>query len=403
MFSKKLNRFATTLSIIFTLAIPMLLTGQWAGTIWALEGAFLVCLGLRQDQRFLSLLGILALLSSSVIFFRSTFYELAPSSPLNSFLLCRIFIISSIMFSSYLLYKADKQITIWERGAGHFLMGLGLLWWFATGFYQSAQYVDNNYQLNTNLLFITFSCALSYYLGQRLQWKPLNYLSFVLLPAMYFALLIHVIYIFIDLSNTFTSFADTTPIDHPFAFSGFIVWSIAFATQYTLLYHYDQWKGGRELKTYEHALTLWLVTIVLSWECVWLANQLLNNTDTWSTITLAWAPGLVIFGVSRLIKQIAWPFKQFQHGYLTLGLLPIIAFLLGWTVIANLTHLSSYSLPLDLTQVFVFATMIFWLKSAKVVAVPIFKEKKNEIIFYTALSLATIIWIIALIFRSFSS
>jgi uncharacterized membrane protein len=67
-------------------------------------------------------------------------------------------------------------------------------------------------------------------------------------------------------------------------------------------------------------------------------------------------------------EKLAWPLMRYRQTYLTLGLVPVVAFLLAWSLVVNLTSpgdpwpLTYVPIlnPLDLAQVFVVIAVITW-------------------------------------------
>jgi uncharacterized membrane protein len=394
--------FLATFTIVVTLTIPLALYGEWIASAWALQAAVIIWVGARHNRQLTRLFGILVMLSATYILFHTSFYAITPITPINSFLLARLLITVAMLFSAYQLYKVNRQLKRWEQILGYVLMSIGILWWIGTGFYQSAQYLSGDYQSNSNLIFITLSCATSHFISQRLSWKPLDYFSFALIPSMYFALLIDAVSVALDLSMSNGMLAS-----HPSAFLGYIAWPIAFITQYWLLHQYDQWKGFRELKTYGHVITLWLLGIVITWDFAWLTNKLLNGLGVWSAITWTVIPALFILGTSKATKHLAWPFKRYRYGYLSLGLMPIVIFLITWMIIINLVSSGNpwplpympFINPLDSSQLLALFAIFTWMLHAKSTRPPCLEEESVKTLHLT-LSLTTFVWLSAALVRT---
>jgi uncharacterized membrane protein len=114
------------LGVIFTsLAIPLGLDARWTTAAWAVEGAGIFWLGLRQQRPLARAFALLLQLGSALTFLSELGdgeSSLVDGAPLGALLLG-----VALLFSFYQLHKAlSRQISAWERKGAPVLACLGL-------------------------------------------------------------------------------------------------------------------------------------------------------------------------------------------------------------------------------------------------------------------------------------
>ncbi|MEX3775039.1 DUF2339 domain-containing protein [Pseudomonas sp. MYb118] len=114
------------LGVIFTsLAIPLGLDARWTTAAWAVEGAGIFWLGLRQQRPMARAFALLLQLGSALMFaseLRAGDVSLIAGAPLGALLLG-----VALLFSFHQLHKAEpEQTRDWERRGQPVLAGLGL-------------------------------------------------------------------------------------------------------------------------------------------------------------------------------------------------------------------------------------------------------------------------------------
>ncbi|MGH8386657.1 MAG: DUF2339 domain-containing protein [Pseudomonas sp.] len=114
------------LGVIFTsLAIPLGLDARWTTAAWAVEGAGIFWLGLRQQRPLARAFALLLQLGSALTFLSELGdgqSSLLDGAPLGALLLG-----VALLFSFYLMHKAlPEQVAPWERKASWVLACLGL-------------------------------------------------------------------------------------------------------------------------------------------------------------------------------------------------------------------------------------------------------------------------------------
>lgn len=337
-----------------TLAIPLAVDGRWTGAAWALEGAALVWVGVRQHRWLARLFGVLVQVGAGIAFLIGYAIPKAEIPILNSFYLSALMISIAGLFTAFHLYRCGKQ----REPAGQVATALlvwGLLWWFAAGANEIWVHVDYIYYPAVGLVFVALSLAVVGYLRRRLQWSDLSQVVLLLLPAM--------------LAFAMILYRDTS-VAHPFAHWGLAAWILAFLIQYSLLRLFEgEWSS--ELTSYWHLGTFWLLVFIVAWEVVWLVGQVMPEASTWRFVMWAIVPILVITLLPAARSKLVWPLQRFETTYLGAGLLPLIGFVALWAIYASfqtgdpapLSYIPIIN-PLELTQLFILMVTFIWLRKA---------------------------------------
>lgn len=337
-----------------TLAIPLAVDGRWTGAAWALEGAALVWVGVRQQRWLARLYGVLVQIGAGLAFLAGYAIPKAEIPILNSFYLSALMISMAGLFTALYLYRCGKQ----REPAGQTATALlvwGLLWWFGAGGNEISVHVDSAYYKAVALVFVALSMAGITYLWRRLKWSDLEFVVLLLLPVM--------------LVIAMFSYRDPG-VAHPFAHWGLASWFLAFLIQYWLMRQFEKvWPS--ELTDYWHLGTFWLLVFIVTWEAAWLVGQAVPEVATWSLVIWAVIPALVITLLPAARSKLMWPLQRFETLYLGAGLVPLIGFIALWAVYASfqpgdpapLNYIPIIN-PLELTQLFILVVTFLWFRQA---------------------------------------
>ncbi len=346
------------LGVVFvTLAVPLALSGRWTAVTWAMEGAALIWIGVRQNRLIPRNFGTL-------LQFVAAFFFLAGNHPVeermilfNGIFLGSLIISLSALFSSWYLYRA-KNLRSFEHYHHFLLFVWGVIWWFGGGInelnYQLVPYYD--YQNYGVLLFIGLSCAAMMTLARRISWPMAAWPSLLLLPLM--VCLVPEI-----LLQGFVSAGE-----HFFADLGWFVWPTSFA-----LLHYCLYRGRvflyERLLRLTHVGSYLLLVLIVTAEAVWVVRGFGGRLDTWELIVWALVPLALLQFMqnSRLTRY--WPLSDYAPQYQEQGA-TLLAFLLWLWLLASALLCSGNAHPLpfipvcnplELSQLIVFLVIIRWL------------------------------------------
>ena len=302
------------MGVVFgSLAIPLALDGRWTSAAWAMEGAALIWVGVRQSRIMPRLFGILLQFGAGYFFLVDLLKSSTPIDSmmfLNSLYMGGAIISLAGLFSSYYLYKNKEAIRNFEVPFHVILFVWGLIWWFVAGLSEMEAHVSNRYLLNASFAFIT----LSLYIGYAIQfWTKWRMMRFPVLSHLYVML-------------GFLWIGVVVGADHPFADYGWIIWPVALLIQYWFLFRYSD-EVGRIVMQWQHIMTFWLVILVASWESAWLINKAIDGAHSWRDVMLALTPAVLMLLLFTVGKHIRWPIKKYYKWYASHAATPVMVVL----------------------------------------------------------------------------
>lgn len=301
-----------------TLAVPLALDGHWSAATWALEGAALVWVGARQNRLLPRIAGLLLQVGAGLLFcFRGGVGAADPLPFVNSGFLGAVMIAGAAVFSAITLERIRERVAAWQRPAAAMIFVWGLLWWTLRGLAEVNRGFAAPYESAAAIAFLAASALLASELARRALLPMARWAALALLPVLWpFALL-----------------AARTP-EHPFGGFGWLAWPAAGAVLFHLLrQHVD--KSDRPLAHAAHAGTLWLFTLVIALELVWLVEQATGGMQTWNQLAVMLAPTALLAALPVLTRRIEWPFVAHAGSYRVWAAGGLAAALVLWLLIVN--------------------------------------------------------------------
>ena len=205
-----------------TLAVPLALDGRWTSAVWAVEGAAIVWVGVRQNRLLARAFGMLLQIAAGLSFLAHFNHVAAPENLLPvlnaSYLGCVMVSVAALFINAYASRRRDV-IGDNELLATRALFIWGVLWWLGGGVLEIERHVSGRAGWNPELIFFAGSCAAFAALWKRLDWREARYAALVLLPLM---------------AVTLLGMASDN-VRHPFQYHGYTGWIIAFAVHLTVL------------------------------------------------------------------------------------------------------------------------------------------------------------------------
>ncbi len=343
------------LGVVFaTLAIPLAFDGRWTSAAWAIEGAAMLWVGVRQQRLPARLFGILLQFLAAVFYL----HDLRPATGewpvFNSACLGALLLALAGLFCAWLLQRQRQGLHAAERRLGPLLLAWGVAWWVAGGLREIDQQVRQVLQGNAALAFFTVSCLACSGLERRLNWPQARYPALALLPLM-------------SLLALGSSVRDA----HPFAHLGYLVWPLAFAVHFLLLYRHEA--AGQRALAWLHAAGLWLLAALGSWQLAWSIDHWVAGRAAWPLIAWALVPGTLLAWLALRGERVRWPVAAHFATYLGPGAMPLAIFLAAWFVYGNavadgnpwpLPYLPVLN-PLDLAQAGALLAVGTWFVEAR--------------------------------------
>ncbi|MEO8134912.1 MAG: DUF2339 domain-containing protein, partial [Betaproteobacteria bacterium] len=341
------------LAVIFgTLAIPLALDARWTSAAWAMEGAAILWVGIRQQRLLARAFGLLLQLGGALAFGAHAQHGLSGAIPvLNSSGMGMLMIALAALFSALQLYRARAVVRPVENISTPLVFAWGCVWWLALGGTEIDRHVSNPSLATAGLLFLAGSGIAFSLLSRRLDWPAARWPSLLLLPF-YWLLAI-------------------MTWDHPFGGGGWFAWPVAIAVHYVLLKRHERDVQGNLARWLSgvHAATLLLIALVGSWELHWWPAHSGLAHSGWTEAALMVVPALLLTWMSSHASAARWPLSVHSRACL-LGAGRVLALVLVmWMWYVNFAHDgSSAPLPylpllnaLDLGHMLAGVAIVSWL------------------------------------------
>jgi uncharacterized membrane protein len=366
------------LGIVFTsLAIPFAIDNQWSATAWALEGAGILWIGVRQSRLLARLFGILLQLGAGIL------YLLEPSRAgdvllANSAFFSTAMVAVAGLFSAWQIDLAYREQRRWESKAGLLLLIWGWLWWMLGPLWQFDHFLWEPTSIQAMVAWSAATCLAFIGLYRRWGWRGAFWAAQLLLPLL-------VVWAILLLING----------DHPGQSIGAIAWPLALGLLYWQLHRLEHWcgthdqppphnlnarqqaegnpgvapshPGGRALLSLQHLLGTLFLVILITWE---LGERLADAVphEIWRHWLLIYLGLMPLFALAALIHARFWPLTTHAPLYRLRVAGTLVAVMVIWSLAANwfhdgaappLTYLPLLN-PLDLTQIAVLLLLTRW-------------------------------------------
>ncbi len=348
-----LNEAFLALAIIFlTLTIPFTVDGNWTAAAWALEGAGILWMGLKQNQKLAKWFGLGLQIMAAIMFFIRNESTLSQEIFLDSFYIGSVMISIAALFSSYHYSIKEKELTNLELSLPKILFYWGLLWWLGIHLYKIDHLLTNDIGINILILFVTLSFLLLAFIGQSLNWKFPEKNAVIVLPVIILFTLVR-----------YTDHYSLIPFDN----YGWLSLPVCIATSYLFLYRNSLIWESNLVKIY-HALSLYLIVFLLTWFIDGLCARIFTQYNLFSYLVWGIVPAICVLALINIRNVNLWPIKNYPNSYLSDGLIPVFGFLSIWCIAASSqissTKLFAY-LPImnlqDISIFFVIAVMLYWI------------------------------------------
>ncbi len=386
--------FAGISLALLSMTIPFALDATWTGAGWALEGAALIWLGVRQRRFLVRLSGMALTVFASISFLyglQETSFETfqAYRFLLNPAFMGFISLSLSALFAAYQIHKHPDKVYNFERLIGSLLLFAGLIWWMGGGLEELRREFSGSLRLNLQLVFLSLSFMGAALLGKQRDWSSLIRASLLLIPGLYISFMLYAF-----------------QFSHPFASWGFVAWTVAMACLYGILYLTEEVSGKKTL-AFAHATALWLGTLLLFNELVWFSDQQFDLQTGWSAISYFIAPLLSVGLVSWASSSQRWPMLTHNNTYLKLAAIPLLIGI--WLGSMNLSLENAGSAeplpfipllnPVDIMLGFGLLVSMYWYRSTQKID-PDFFNDQGRLLLKWVLVISGFIWMNATIGRT---
>lgn len=328
-----------------TMAIPLALDARWTSAAWALEGAALVWIGMRQGRHLANLAGAALIVLSGVAFMDFGWKSGRGMAVFNGNVLGGLMISLSAFFASRKLKALSDQRfanLYWLTGISLFVWAV--LWWLGTGFMEVFDRETRFKELHIFTVFVALSAACATGIGKALKWSMLRDSSFIFLPL--FILLALFVWI----------------TDQHFLFSiGWLAWPLVWAVQVFVLRLADASKV--RFAPISHFFSLLVLTLMVALEAYWWVDR--SISDVWGFSVFITIPGVFAFLVWGMRQKPVWPVPAHPTTYLKASIFLVVAQALYLSAVSiadpgdpsPLPYIPVFN-PLDLAMVFGLVTAV---------------------------------------------
>lgn len=334
-----------------SLAIPLALDGRWTAAAWAMEGAALLWVGIRQQRLLAQFSGVLLQFGAGVSFLLSVHAPVAAIPVWNGYWLGSAVISASALFSSWYLYRHPDSLRQQARLAASILLVWGMAWWLSAGLREIGLHLGTVAEAHATLVFMSGTALLLDWLARRIAWPAASLATIALLPVLVLALLGE--FGFMELKHAFQSW-------------GLPAWAIAMAAHLRVLGS-GAGTWPRQIVRFWHPIGLWLLAGLLTWELDWAIRASVLQSLTWHWLAWALVPGAMIYLLLRFGTRVRWPVAAFSVEYQGIGLAVLALYLWCWAFAAAwydgdpapLPYLVLLN-PMDLAQCFALLAGLRW-------------------------------------------
>ena len=287
-----LRQSFTVLAVGFaTLAVPLALDDRWSAITWALEGAAVVWIGVRQTD-------ILARVGGSILIVAAGYFYLEHGwkhdlgwPVLNGNVLGGMLIALAALLASRLLNQDPAKLPF-QNVASVGLLIWGTCWWIGTGTAEIDDRMTHG-EVHVFVVFLALSAALLAFRARAADWTAGRRVTYTLIPA---------------LALAGPQYLDE--FGHLLSGWGVLSWLIAIPATYFVLWSAE----GRSTKAlpWLHAATLVLLTVAVGYEGIWLAWDR-GLSDTWRTSAGGFAMLVLIVAVLLTRSRAHWPFEPHRR------------------------------------------------------------------------------------------
>jgi uncharacterized membrane protein len=305
------------LGVLFaTLAIPLGLSAQWTTVAWAVEGAAVFWLGMRQNRLLARAFGLLLQLGAAAAYVDVISQWTEPGFNSGDFWTPLMIALAALISAFSVERIGTLRLALSERLLQPSLLIWGALWW-SVALSVSTHYVSGTYSATTLLLLGAFSAALWTLTALRLRWSGLAQLCSLLTPV----------------SGVLLSLMVINPYYNPAAHGGWLGWLAIFAVHLLSLQRLTNLMNPR-LLSIAHVFGCWLIITVLSLELRYGLLVLSQSYNAWRWLGWALLPSVYLLTMAAP-RNWPWPVSIYPREYRVWAAAPMAVLMLLWFWLAN--------------------------------------------------------------------
>ncbi|MDH5183187.1 MAG: DUF2339 domain-containing protein [Gammaproteobacteria bacterium] len=303
-----------------TLAIPFALDGRITAAAWALEGAGLVWIGVKQGRRLPLASGVLLQFVSAIFFYSEPIYLRPEAIPfLHAVYIGAVLIAISAFFSAWYLERHPEKRSVADIRIDLLLFIWGGVWWVGSGLHEIFHFhgLWRMNELLSMILLLTISGLLLHLIDRRFRW-PMAVAS-----LSYHIPVLATISLLLPLDQNGNVLSDL----------GYLVLPLAAIVHYFLLKQREQGMSAGML-TVQHSFLTWWLLYLVCWQSYWLLTNLAALNEAWGYLAWGLIPALFAVTILRLLKRVSWPFMAHAELYSSKVVSPLFLFTWIWILFA---------------------------------------------------------------------
>jgi len=376
------------LSLAFgTLCIPLAFDGRLTSAAWALEGAAVAWISVRQGRLLARSFGYFLQFAAGSAFLLGVDKPYGATPVLNSGYLGSAFVAIAGLFCAANIERNRQRLRPEELTLSYVLLGWGALWWFGGGTHEIVRQVAWAYRTQTVLAFFALSSVAFSLVAGWTRWPSASWVRLALYPAI-------VMQVGLEIVRGV----------HPFAELGLAAWIIAFSAHFWLLERHAA--DHRPLTEALHAAGVWIAAIIGAREVAWWIDFAVEGKRVWPSIAWAIVPAAMLAALSARRLQARWPLAGQVRSYVVAGGAPLAVFLALWVLYANMGDGDPFPLPympvlnpLDIAIGAAFVLIATWLRAAARHGLRPWLERSTTLV-YALYAIAAFIWVNGTLLRT---
>ena len=344
-------------TVFSALVIPFALDARSTAGAWALEGAGLVWLGLRQSRLTARLFGYALLLLAGGAMMVGFDRHGPPVTVFNAYLFNALMVaaaaLAAALFVARQVQRDPARLRVSELAAEPLLIGWATLWLLVAVSLQIDHFVIPRFELAAWLASVSAIALLYALLSMRLNWPR------IALPVMAQAPLM-----------ALASLAVTVMLARPLDHGGWWAWPLAFAVHALVLWRLaPQWPAVS--RDAVHATGVIVLALLGALQGRALTADLGDTASAWAWLGWLVAPALLLMLLPRPGTARRWPVSAAPEAYRWIAAALLAAGLLLWTLLANIASNGSARPlpyvplinPLDIGVAAALLAVVLWLRS----------------------------------------
>jgi uncharacterized membrane protein len=308
------------LGVIFaSLAVPLAFDHQVTAAMWAVEGAGLLWIGVRQDRKLARAFGALLQLAGGLGYLVGL-HRLDTELPvLNTAFIGTLMLATAGALSARWLQRSAAQAAAYEKFADSALMLWATAWFAYGGLAEVDRSLPRDLDYGAALAHVALVLSVLLGLRQLWSWPVPARIAVGLAPLAVLGGLL------------------AAAGSHPFAEFGFLSWPLLLVTVYAVLHDLDARpdEPSESLKPGLHAGAYAALAVVLAWEGGWQLGEALPGV--WRQLPWALAPAALLWAANRAPPWPQWPLARHADIYRLHASVPLALWTALWVLLVNLS------------------------------------------------------------------